>query len=218
MKRLMIIIAVAAVVTLFQLHLYAQEGASEEELELLREAWARHRNEKQVLEATNPVTLILGVIEGEMRDAHRGLSDSSTGEETQKRQKTVMRLLDSLIKASTAIEEPGNPADNPPGAKPGEESGEETPGSVDLIPVVFPSGARRPAVPASVPKKKLLENAREKELRFALTGKPGGWDARLRRRMRLRDLREGANEKRPPKYESLIDEYFRRLAEGLLHN
>lgn len=210
------ILIIVAALLMLRSYLIAQDepGADAKELEMLKEAWKRHKKEKLEenpgdgnSESRDP----LEKLEGLMKGIERGLSREDPGQGTQEKQREALALLDELIEQLT-----------PPESKPsGGSEKEEKPdsGSSGRKPgqLVDPSHSNRPAEPGAKTKSEALKKARKKDkpLTYGPSGKPPGWDGKLPGRLKLEDLGPGMDEKRPPKYRRLIERYFRKLLEGL---
>jgi hypothetical protein len=181
---------------------------------MLKEAWKRHQREKkeenpggQDSESRDPLELL----EGLMKRIERGLSRQDPGSSTQEKQREALDLLDELIEQMTP------PERDPSGGSEKEKRPDSGGSEKKLGGLLDPSRSGRPAEPGAKAKRHALKKAREKDdpLRYGPSGKPKGWDEKLRGRLKLEDLEPGMDEKRPPKYRRLIESYFRKLMEGL---
>jgi len=216
MKYGILIIAIVAAMLLIRSQLMAQDapGADKGELEMLKDAWKRHQQEKldenpkgQNSESANP----LEALEGKMRAIERRLSRLDPGQKTIEKQREALDLLDEMIKkaeeAQAQSESQGGGSEKESEPKPGEKQGRE--GQKKLT---DPSRSDSPATPGMQRKKELLSKDSAKELRWKGERKgPKGWNPRLQSKESLKDLESGAKEKRPPKYEEWLRRYYEEL-------
>ena len=210
------ILIIVAALLMLRSYLIAQDepGADAKELEMLKEAWKRHKKEKLEenpgdgnSESRGP----LEKLEGLMKGIERGLSREDPGQATQEKQREALELLDELIKQLTPPErDPSGDSKKEP--KPDSGGADKKPGRL-----IDPSRSDRPAEPGAKAKSEALKKARKKDkpLAYGPSGKSPGWDPDLPGRLKLEDLEPGMDEKRPPKYRRLIERYFRKLLEGL---
>ncbi len=195
-------------------------GADQDELELLKRAWGQHKEEKQEenpLGRNSETRRTLEDLLGLMKAVERRLTKEDSGSKTQELQEEILAILQDWIDSAKQPEDPRESpkksqrggSDKEPDSQP--EEGPEKPGLVD------PSRSAEPAKPGSARKQELLQKAGkgEKQLRYGPTGKKqDGWDPKLPGSSTQKELEEGANEKRPPQKEELIDRYFKELLKG----
>jgi hypothetical protein len=212
--KCLVVSSVILVLIFSQIVLYAQEGAEKDELEMLKQAWKRHRQDKedenpegQDSELNDP----LGAVEGKMKSVERRLTREDTGGKTQEKQREVLELLDELIEQAEDAERPpdseggGTPEEQPePG--PGEQAPEPQP-------LIDPSKPHEPAQPGSSVKKKILRKT-EREKTVRIPGRGGKLEDRwgeMQPAEKLKALEQPMTENFPPKYELLLRNYFRQL-------
>jgi hypothetical protein len=195
---------------------FEDEGADEKELDMLKRAWRRHKEEKEQenpsgtgSEQRNP----LEAIAGKMKVVEGKLVREDTSKQTQEKQREILDLLDDLIKKAEEAQQQSSSSQQPqPGQKkqqkPGQEKGQQQKKMTD------PSRSN-PAQPNSQRQKQILQkiNKAEKD-RITWRSKGGSLAERwggLPGHVNPEDVESGSREEFPEKYRELLENYYRQL-------
>ena len=190
-------------------------GADEDELDMLKRAWKRHKEEKKEenpsgkgSEQQDP----LEAIAGKMKVVERRLVREDPGSTTQEKQREVLDLLDDLIKKAEEAQQQSSSSQQPkPGEKqpkPGQKPGQQQKKLND------PSRSN-PAQPNSQRQKQMLQKVGKPEQKDVKWRAKGGSEAdkwgRLPGHVNKEDVESGSREEFPEKYRELLENYYKQL-------
>ncbi len=190
-----------------------EDGADEDELDMLKRAWKRHKEEKEeenpsgrASEQQDP----LEAIAGKMKAVERRLVKEDPGTKTQDKQREVLDLLDDLIKKAEEAQQQSSSSQKPkPGQKqqPGQKPGQQQKKMTD------PSRSN-PAQPNSQRQKQILQKVGKEDKAIPWRAKGGSAANRwghLPGHVDKEDVESGSREEFPEKYRKLLEGYYRQL-------